>query len=226
MPKEFSVELKQLAFSIIDFVEKEKHGPSISFNNVTDRLQTMLGISQRSVYWLKYEIKELKEEQERLVGCARSSSFSLSLIALSPVSRSGRPKVQLTILEEDTIRLIFHQLLKYKVYPTVETLLSTLLDQNSQFLIQSKTSLRPKMKELDFKYRETKKSKSFNGFNSFSSATCCLLSKRLINYDQVNTFCNYYHDETWLNKNEEKTAVWFDDKGYDPLRSSEGKDVE
>ena len=189
MPKEFSVEFKQLAFSIIDFVEKEKHGPSISFNNVTDRLQTMLGISQRSVYWLKYEIKELKEEQERLVGRANSSSSSLSLIALSPVSRSGRPKVQLTILEEDTIRLIFHQLLKDKVYPTVETLLSTLLDQNSQFLIHSKTSLRPKMKELDFKYRKTKKSKSFNGFNSFSSATFCLLSKRLINYDQVNTFC-------------------------------------
>ena len=36
MPKEFSVEFKQLAFSVIDFVEKEKNGPSIPLNNVTD----------------------------------------------------------------------------------------------------------------------------------------------------------------------------------------------
>ena len=141
----------------------------ISLNNVTDCLQAILGISQRSVYRFKYE---MKEEQERLVRRTRSSSSSLS-----PVSRSGRPKVQLTILEEDTIRLIFQRLLKDKMYPTVETLLSTLLDQNLQFPIQSKTSLRHKMKELGFKYRETKKNKGFNGFNSFSRATCCLLWK-------------------------------------------------
>ena len=104
MPKEFSVEFKQLVFSIIDFVEKEKkNDPSILLNNVIDRLQAMLGISQRSVYRLKHEMKELKEEQERLVRPTRSSSSSLSPIALSPVSHSGRPKVQLTILEEDTI---------------------------------------------------------------------------------------------------------------------------
>ena len=134
MPKEFPVEFKQLAFPIIDFVDKEKNGPSIPLNNVTDRLQTLLSIFQRSLYRLKHE---LKEEQERLVRRTRSSSSSLLPIALSPVSRSARPKVQLTILEEDTIRLMFHQLLKYKVYPTAETLLTTLLDQNSQFPIQS-----------------------------------------------------------------------------------------
>ena len=101
----------------------------------------MLGISQRPVYRLKHEMKELKEEQERLVRCTRSLSSSLSPIALSPISRSDHPKVQLTIPEEDTIRFIFHQLLKDKVYPTVET------------------SLRRKMKEIGFKCRETKKAK-------------------------------------------------------------------
>ena len=117
-------------------LKKKKNSPSIPLNNVTDRLQAILDISQRSVYRLKHEMKELKEEQVRLVKPTRLSSSSLSPIALSSVSRSGRPKVQLTLLEEDTIRLIFHQLLKDKVSPTVETLLSTLLDQNPQFPIQ------------------------------------------------------------------------------------------
>ncbi|CAF3293648.1 unnamed protein product, partial [Rotaria sp. Silwood2] len=151
MPKEFSLEFKQMAFSIIDFVEKEKYGPSIALNNVTDRLQAILGISERSVYRLKREMKKLKDEQEESVRHTRSSSSSLSPKSLSPVRRPGRPKVQLTTLEQDTIRLTFHNILKDKTYPTVENLLSTQLSQYPEFPIKSKTSLRREMKILGFK---------------------------------------------------------------------------
>jgi hypothetical protein len=224
MPKEFSVEFKQLAFSVIDFVEKEKNGPSIPLNNVTDRLQAMLGISQRSVYRLKHEMKELKDEQDNSVRSTRSSNSSLSPTALSPTRRSGRPKMQLTILEEDTIRLIFHQLLKNKMYPTVENLLSTLLNENPEFPIKSKTSLRRKMKELGFRYRETKKSKVLMDSIVFQAQRAAYFRK--VDQLRSNKYILYYHDETWLNKNEEKTVVWFDDKGYGRLRQSEGKGTE
>ena len=222
MPKEFLVEFKQLAFSIIDFVKKKDS--SIPLNSITDRLQVMLGICQRSEYRLKHEMKELKGEQERLVRRTRSSSSSLSPIALSPVSHSGRPKVQLIILEEDTIRFIFHQLLKDKVYPIVETLLSTLLDQNPQLPIQSKISLLRKMKELGFKYRETKKAKVLMDLIAFQAQRAVYFRK----LDQLRSSkcILYYLDEIWLNKNEEKSVVWFDDKGYCHLRSNEGQGVE
>ncbi len=46
MPKgyEFSQEVKQLVFHVIDFVESEKSGPVIPLYNVTDRLVKMLDI--------------------------------------------------------------------------------------------------------------------------------------------------------------------------------------
>jgi len=169
-------------------------------------------------------MKELKDEQERFVRSTRSSSSSLSPTALSPTSRSGRPKVQLTMLEEDTIRLTFHQLLKDKMYPTVENLLLTLLNQNPEFPIKSKTSLRRKMKELGFRYRETKKAKVLMGSVAFQAQRAVYFRK----VDQLRSskYILYYHDETWLNKNEEKTVVWFDDKGYGRLRQNEGKGTE
>ncbi|CAF5100133.1 unnamed protein product, partial [Rotaria sp. Silwood1] len=127
MPKEFSLEFKQLAFSIIDFIKKEKDGPSIPLNNVTGRLVAILAISRRSAFVLKNEMKQLKEDQEEFVRFTRSSSTSLSLTPVPPAKHSGHPKVQLTNFEQDTIRLTFHLLLKDKMYPTAENLLSTLL---------------------------------------------------------------------------------------------------
>ena len=148
-----------MAFSIIDFVEKGKNGTLIPLNNVTDRLEAMLGVSRRSVNRFKQELKELKKEQEESVRRSRSSSSSLLLTPLSPVRRSGRSKVQLTMFEQDTIRLIFHQLLKDKIYPTLESLLSALLSQYPDFPIKSKTSLYRQLKVLGFTYRKTKKAK-------------------------------------------------------------------
>ncbi|CAF1149687.1 unnamed protein product [Didymodactylos carnosus] len=46
---------------------------------------------------------------------------------------------------------------------------------------------------------------------------------RKIDSLRLNNSIMYCHDETWLNKNEEKTVVWFDDNGYGRLRKSEGK---
>ncbi|CAF0955614.1 unnamed protein product [Rotaria sordida] len=181
MPKEFSLEFKQLAFSIIDFIEKEKDDPSIPLNNVTDRLVAILAISRRFTH---------------------SSSTSLSLTPVPPSKRSGRPKVQLTNFEQDTIRLTFHLLLKDKMYLTVENLLSTLLSQYPEFPIQSITSLRREMKAL----------------------AQHAIYFRKIDPLRSNNSILYYHDETWLSKNEEKTVVWFDDQGYGRLRNSEGKD--
>ncbi|CAF0761613.1 unnamed protein product [Didymodactylos carnosus] len=43
---------------VIDFVEKEKAGTIIPLNNVNDRLEAILGISNKSVKRLKAEMRE------------------------------------------------------------------------------------------------------------------------------------------------------------------------
>ena len=65
MPKgyEFSQEIKQLMFNVIDFVESEKTGSVIPLNNVNDRLKSMLGISMASVERLR---REMREEKNRI----------------------------------------------------------------------------------------------------------------------------------------------------------------
>ncbi|CAF1355584.1 unnamed protein product [Rotaria sordida] len=81
--KEFSVEVKQLLFRVIDFVENEKDGPIVPLNNVDERLVKMLNISQSSITRLKHELKvlreqaaqqeqQLKEEEANQVHCLRS----------------------------------------------------------------------------------------------------------------------------------------------------------
>ena len=61
---EFSQELKQLMFNVIQFVENEKSGTIIPLNNVNDRLQGMLGISLSSVRRLK---EEMRQDEGRLI---------------------------------------------------------------------------------------------------------------------------------------------------------------
>ena len=113
--QEFSKDFKQLAFSIIEFVESEKSGPSIPLYNVNERLQAMLHISDRSITRLKKEMRQLKIEAENAIRSRRTSSISSSSstmsISITPSSPkkylAGRPKIQLTEMEQDTIRLIF-----------------------------------------------------------------------------------------------------------------------
>ena len=62
---EFSQEIKQLMFNVIDFVESEKNGSVIPLNDVNDRLKSMLGISMASVERLR---REMREEKNRIAG--------------------------------------------------------------------------------------------------------------------------------------------------------------
>ena len=92
MPRgqEFSKEFKQLAFSVIEFVESEKTGPAIPLYNVNQRLQSILQISERSIYRLKQEMKKLKVEEDKIrtrrtsSGSSSSSTTNISITPSSP----------------------------------------------------------------------------------------------------------------------------------------------
>jgi hypothetical protein len=60
---EFSEDIKQLIFHVIDFVESEKNGPVIPLYNVNERLIKMLNISKSSLTRLKHELNVLREQE-------------------------------------------------------------------------------------------------------------------------------------------------------------------
>ncbi|CAF0957785.1 unnamed protein product [Rotaria sordida] len=143
-------------------------------------------------------MKQLKEDQEEFVRFTCSSSTSLSLTPAPPAKRSGHPKVQLRNFEQDTIRLTFHLLLKDKIHPTVENLLSTLLSQYPEFPIQSITSLCREMKALGFKYRNTKKAKVLMDSVTFQAQRTVYFRK--VDQLRSNNSILHYHNETWLSQ--------------------------
>ncbi len=57
MPKgqEYSADIKNIYFQIIDFIEKERDGSMTPWNLSTARLLAVLGISERSLLNLKAE---------------------------------------------------------------------------------------------------------------------------------------------------------------------------
>jgi hypothetical protein len=59
---DFSHDVKQIMFNVIQFVEREKVGCLIPLNNVNDPIKSMLGISMTSVDRLKREIREQERE--------------------------------------------------------------------------------------------------------------------------------------------------------------------
>jgi hypothetical protein len=59
---DFSQDVKQIMFHVIQFVEREKGGCLIPLNNVNDRIKSILGISMSSVDRLKKEIREQERE--------------------------------------------------------------------------------------------------------------------------------------------------------------------
>ena len=59
---DFSQDVKQIMFNVIQFVEHEKGGCLIPLNNVNDHIKSMLGISMTSVERLKREIREQERE--------------------------------------------------------------------------------------------------------------------------------------------------------------------
>ena len=78
---EYSQKEKQLIFTVIDFVEREKSGWIIPLYSVNERLKAMLGISMSSVERLKREFRQEKEwsdvEQRRAAEEALKEQNSL-----------------------------------------------------------------------------------------------------------------------------------------------------
>ena len=66
MPKgqDYSIKEKQTFFRVIDFVEKEKAGPTIPLHNTTGSLLAMLGIGENSLFRLKKELADQRQRQQ------------------------------------------------------------------------------------------------------------------------------------------------------------------
>ena len=60
--KEFSIEEKILIFRVIEFVESERNGLQILSTSTSARVMALLGISYSSVYRLKEELEELRQQ--------------------------------------------------------------------------------------------------------------------------------------------------------------------
>lgn len=142
MPKgqDYSIKEKQIFFRVIDFVEKEKAGPTIPLHNTTGRLLAMLGIRENSLFRLKKEFVDQRQKEQdgqekqqfirtrrrttsnnesvRLHRKRRWSAVSYNSPSVVPTplpsykkGNSGRPAIHLSELAEDTIRYHFHLLL-------------------------------------------------------------------------------------------------------------------
>ena len=60
--KEFSIKEKILIFRVIEFVESERNGLQIPLTSTSARVMTFLGTSYSSVYRLKKELEELRQQ--------------------------------------------------------------------------------------------------------------------------------------------------------------------
>jgi hypothetical protein len=69
----------------------------------------------------------------------------------------GRKSIILSALPEDTIRYVFHQMFEEKIYPKITTVLPRLHAEQSDFPIETESTLLKKMKEIGFKYRKPAK---------------------------------------------------------------------
>ena len=135
----------------------------------------MLHISHRSIVRLKQEMKQLKIEEANAIRTRRTSSTSSSSANISIVPSVPKnillADVKLNSIKWNRIQpdLISDQLLNEQVYLTLSNMLSTLLSQDPNFAIQSKTTLHRQMKLIGFKYKQTTKSKVFLDSASFQA---------------------------------------------------------
>ncbi|CAF3355830.1 unnamed protein product [Rotaria sp. Silwood2] len=63
----YSEETKEFMFNVIKFIEGEKNGAIIPLYNVNDRIMAALQISHGSLVNLKNELKQLEEEQQKVL---------------------------------------------------------------------------------------------------------------------------------------------------------------
>ncbi|CAF0959388.1 unnamed protein product [Didymodactylos carnosus] len=83
--------------------------------------------------------------------------YSTTERLMTMLGHSGRKKVVLSELCEDTMCVEFHKILEEKQYPTLEKLLARLLKTNEDFALKSVTSLWRVMKRLGFTHKRTSK---------------------------------------------------------------------
>ena len=127
-------------FRVINFIEKEKAGPTIPLHNITDCLLATLGIGETSLFRLKKELADQRQKQQdepKKQQFIRSrhrttfnnesarlhrkrhwsiASYNTSSAVPAPLpsykkDNSGRPAIHMSKLAEDTIRYHFHLLL-------------------------------------------------------------------------------------------------------------------
>ncbi len=65
--KHYSQETKELMFNVIKFIEGDKYGATIPLYNVNDRIMAALQISHGSLVNLKNELKQLEEEEQKVL---------------------------------------------------------------------------------------------------------------------------------------------------------------
>ncbi|CAF4761764.1 unnamed protein product [Rotaria sp. Silwood2] len=133
----------------------------------------------------------------------------------------GRPSIQLSEEADDEIRFQFHLLLAEKIYPTIAILLERLLSAHKDFPVRSETTFRRHIHRLGFTYQMTSKVKVLLDDNSFVAQRACYFRK--INELRKADALILFHDETWVNINEEKRSIWVDDSGKGRLRKTDGK---
>jgi hypothetical protein len=241
---EFSTELKQVFFRVIAFVEAEKSGSLIPLTNTTLRLITMLGISKTSLFCLKGEFEEARQQQQDAQRPRRRTtsgpttshrkrkwsevSSSFDDITNIPVPQpplkkghSGRRALVLSELGEDTIRYHFHLMLAEKLYPTLTHLLARLHADHPDFPVRNETSLWRQLKRLGFSYKST--SKAIIPLDSPSFVAQRAYYFRMLDELRHDQAIIYFHDETWSNVGEEKRSIWLDEHGKGRIRETDGK---
>jgi hypothetical protein len=119
-------------------------------------------------------------------------------------------------------RYAAHQILARRTYPTTDLVLRQILNENPEFPIQAKTTLWRWMKKLGFSYKRTSKIIVPLDAPSFMAARSRYF--RALDQFRNNRANIFWHDETWCNKNEEKTFIWTDGTtGKGRLRQTDGK---
>jgi len=115
-----------------------------------------------------------------------------------------------------------HLLLAERIYPTTYKVLTRILSDDPDFPIRSTSSLWRWMKKIGFAYKRTSKVVVPLDSLFFMAARARYFSK--IDELRKNGTVIFWHNETWCNRNEEKTFVWTDrDTGTGRFRDSSGK---
>jgi len=100
--------------------------------------------------------------------------------------------------------------------------LNHILAEDVDFPVRSKTTLWRWMRKLGFVYKQT--SKVIVPLDSPPFMAACARYFTVLDQLRSNGSKIFWHDETWCNKNEEKTFIWTDGTtGKGRLRQTDGK---